>query len=233
MNGDKEKSAGLDRNKDGSGSGNDMVGNRQLIFDAVVKGNRKNIISFVEKELADGTLPEALIEQVLIPAINEVGRLYDRQIYFLPQLISGAEAMKTAIDYLEPKLTKEQGVSKGTVIIATVSGDIHDIGKNLVSLMLKNYGFRVIDLGKDVPSEKIIQTAKEENADIIALSALMTTTMVEMKHVVELAKKAGIKTKIIIGGAVITESYAEEIGADGYSSDAQSAVALVKKLLGV
>jgi Methionine synthase I, cobalamin-binding domain len=206
--------------------------NKQAIFEAVVKGNRKNIIALVEKELESGSEPDALIEQVLIPAINEVGSLYDKQIYFLPQLISGAETMKTAIDYLEPKLKKEEGSSKGTIVIATVAGDIHDIGKNLVTLMLKNYGFRVIDLGKDVPSEKIIQTAKEENADIIALSALMTTTMVEMKHVIELAKEAKLRAKIMIGGAVITESYADEIGADGYSEDAQSAVAMVQRFLG-
>lgn len=205
--------------------------NKQAIFDAVVKGNKKNILSYIDKELADNTPPDAMIEQILIPAINEVGRLYDKQIYFLPQLIAGAEAMKTAIDYLEPKLEKKQGSSRGTVVIATVSGDIHDIGKNLVALMLKNYGFRVIDLGKDVSSDKIIQTAKDQNADIIALSALMTTTMVEMKHVVEMAKEAGVKSKIIIGGAVITDSYADEIGADGYSSDAQSAVELVKRLM--
>jgi len=202
------------------------------IFEAVVKGKKKDILFLVEKELMRGTNPGNLIDQILIPAINEVGRLYDTQIYFLPQLIAGAEAMKIAIDYLEPRLKKdEQGKAKGTVIIATVMGDIHDIGKNLVSLMLKNYGYRVIDLGKNVPSDIIIQTAKDEAADIIALSALMTTTMVEMKRVVKLAKEQGLKTKIIIGGAVITESYVIEIGADGYSEDAQSAVRLVEHLM--
>lgn len=206
--------------------------NQKELFQAVVKGNKKIIISLVQKELEHQTSPQEMIEQILIPAVNEVGRLYDRQIYFLPQLIAGAETMKLAIDYLEPLLQKEGiGKSKGTVVIATVSGDIHDIGKNLVSLMLKNYGFRVIDLGKDVPSKKIIQTAMDEKADIIALSALMTTTMVEMKHVIELAKENDVKAKIIIGGAVITDSYALEIGADGYSEDAQSAVTLVNKIL--
>jgi len=205
--------------------------NKQVVFQAVVKGNKKNIIALVDKVLEDGTTPDSLIDETLIPAINEVGRLYDKQIYFLPQLITGAETMKTAIDYLEPMLQKgDESKSRSTVVIATVAGDIHDIGKNLVTLMLKNYGFRVIDLGKDVPTEKIIQTALEENADVIALSALMTTTMVEMKNVVKLAKERGVKAKIIIGGAVVTESYKEEIGADGYSEDAQSAVALVKKL---
>lgn len=201
------------------------------IYQAVVKGNKKNIVDLLDKVLDKGGKPGDLIDQVLIPAINEVGRLYDSQRYFLPQLISGAEAMKTAIDYLEPLLQKgEDKKSKVSVVIATVAGDIHDIGKNLVTLMLKNYGFRVIDLGKDVATEKIIQTAKEEDADIIALSALMTTTMMEMKNVVKQAKEAGLRAKIIIGGAVVTESFAEEIGADGYAQDAQSAVTLVKRL---
>lgn len=206
----------------------------QAVYQAVVKGNKKNIISLVEEALEKGQIsPKKLIEQVLIPAINEVGSLYERQIYFLPQLIAGAETMKLAIDYLEPKLQEGgKAEDKGTVVIATVSGDIHDIGKNLVALMLKNYGYRVIDLGKDVPTEKILRTAKEENADIIGLSALMTTTMVEMKRVVELAKEMGVTSKIIIGGAVVTQSYADEIHADGYSEDAQSAVELVKRLTG-
>lgn len=206
---------------------------KKEIFEAVVKGRKKIIIEVVEKELALGTKPNIIIENTLIPAINEVGRLFDKQIYFLPQLISGAETMKTAIDYLEPKIEKKESVAKGTIVIATVAGDIHDIGKNLVVLMLKNYGYRVIDLGKDVPSEKIIQTAKEENADIIGLSALMTTTMVEMRRVVELAQEAGIAAKIMVGGAVITESYADEIGADGYSEDAQSAVELVRRFMSI
>ena len=142
--------------------------------------------------------------------------------------------MKTAIDFLEPLLKEGKDESKlGTIVIATVAGDIHDIGKNLVALMLKNYGFDVIDLGKDVPSEKIIEVAKEHDADIIGLSALMTTTMMEMKNVVQLKNDAGIRAKVIIGGAVITPSFAEEIGADGYSTDAQDAVRLVKELLGL
>ncbi len=204
---------------------------QRRIYQAVVKGNKRDIVALVKKELDDSISPDTLIEQVLIPAINEVGRLYDSQRYFLPQLIAGAEAMKTAIDYLEPLLQKEESSKVScTVVIATVAGDIHDIGKNLVTLMLKNYGFRVIDLGKDVPTEVILRTAKEENADIIALSALMTTTMVEMKNVVQLAREQGVKAKIIIGGAVVTESYKEEIGADGYSSDAGSAVTLVREL---
>lgn len=206
---------------------------RRAIFEAVLKGNKKDIIKLVEDELTKSNSPGDIIDDILIPAINEVGRLFDSQKYFLPQLMSGAETMKLAIDYLEPMLMDDKGriKNRGTVIIATVSGDIHDIGKNLVALMLKNYGYRVIDLGKDVSTDLIIKTAMKESADIIALSALMTTTMVEMKNVVKKAKEAGLETKVIIGGAVITEHYSNEIGADGYSPDAGSAVELVRRLI--
>ena len=143
--------------------------------------------------------------------------------------------MKLSIGYLEPllKAGADSGKKLPTIVIATVHGDIHDIGKNLVALMLKNYGFDVIDLGKDVPREEIIRVAKEKNASIIALSALMTTTMKEMKNVVDLAHKEGLDSKIIIGGAVVTQDYADEIGADGYSSDAADAVRVVKQLLNI
>ena len=139
--------------------------------------------------------------------------------------------MKNAIEVLEPLLLQETDAKDmPTVIIATVEGDIHDIGKNLVALMLKNYGFKVIDLGKDVSKERIIRAAKEHNAQIIALSALMTTTMQRMRDVIEFVKSEGIPSKVMIGGAVITQEYAEEIGADGYSKDAADAVKLAKRL---
>lgn len=202
------------------------------IFEAVVKGNRKHIVEYVKEAMKEGKSPSEILDTLLIPAINHVGDLFDKQIYFLPQLIASAETMKTAVDYLEPLLKEGKEETKlGTIVIATVAGDIHDIGKNLVALMLKNYGFDVIDLGKDVPSEHIIQVAKEKKADIIALSALMTTTMMEMKKVIELKNALGLEVKVMIGGAVITQSFADEIGADGYSMDAQDAVRLVKSLL--
>ena len=161
-----------------------------------------------------------------------MGELFDKGKYFLPQLIASAEAMKLAIEYLEPFLTKGQAAEEmPVVVIATVQGDIHDIGKNLVALMLKNYGFQVIDLGKDVPREVIIEEAVSRNAQIIALSALMTTTMQEMKKVVDYAREKKISAKIMIGGAVITEDYAREIGADGYSKDAAEALRVAKQLL--
>lgn len=202
------------------------------IYQGVLKGNKKDIIKLVKEELDKNIAAADIIDKMLIPAINEVGRLFEIQKYFLPQLISSAETMKLAIDYLEPMLISTKSVkNQETIVIATVAGDIHDIGKNLVALMLKNYGYRVIDLGKDVPTDKIIDTAIKESADIIALSALMTTTMVEMEKVVEKVREKGLKAKVIIGGAVITEHYAKEIKADGYSPDAGAAVELVKRLL--
>lgn len=202
------------------------------IYEAVIQGNRNNIVELVKGEIEKGTKPSDVVDHFLIPGINEVGNLFEKQIYFLPQLISSAETMKAGIEYLEPLLEQGEGNKKaGTIVIATVSGDIHDIGKNLVVLMLKNYGFDVIDLGKDVPTEQIIHTAKEKDADIIALSALMTTTMIEMKTVVRRAKEEGLRAKIIIGGAVITKSYAAEIGADGYAKDAGDTVKVAKELI--
>ena len=203
------------------------------LFTAVVKGKEGQVLELVKKELERGEPPAAIIDSCLIPAINHVGELFEKGTYFLPQLIASAETMEKAIDYLEPMLAKERGSEKlDTVVMATVKGDIHDIGKNLVVLMLKNYGYEVIDLGKDVESQKILDTAKKEKASVIGLSALMTTTMTEMKHLVEMAKEQDCEAKIIIGGAVVTESYAQEIGADGYSKDAREAVKLVNRLLG-
>ncbi|MCR5587489.1 MAG: homocysteine S-methyltransferase family protein [Lachnospiraceae bacterium] len=204
------------------------------IYAAVVKGKKDAAVELTKKETEkDGFNPKDILDNSLIPAITQVGALYEKQIYYLPQLISAAEAMSSAVEILEPFLGGDgAGDSKGTVVIATVEHDIHDIGKNLVALMLKNYGFNVIDLGKDVPAEDIIKTAKEENADIIGLSALMTTTMMEMKKVVDLVHAEGLNCKVMIGGACITESFAKEIGADGYSEDAQEAVKVAENLMG-
>lgn len=204
-----------------------------VVYEDVLKGNRKKIVEHVKEAMEQGESCSNILNQMLIPAINEVGGLFDRQIYFLPQLIASAEAMKKAIEYLEPFLQQQaEGEIKPAIVIATVEGDIHDIGKNLVALMLKNYGYRVIDLGKDVSKEEIVRTAMKESASVIALSALMTTTMQEMRNVIEYAKEQGCQAKVIIGGAVITQGYADEIGADGYSKDAAEAVKLVERLLG-
>lgn len=199
---------------------------------AVLKGNRNGIVKITNEALESGEKPVELLNQVLLPAINLVGEYFDQGKYFLPQLIASAEAMKNSIEVLEPLLqTGNSGEEMPVVVIATVEGDIHDIGKNLVALMLKNHGFHVIDLGKDVPQAKILETAKEHHAEFIALSALMTTTMQRMREIVAAAKQEGITAKIIIGGAVITQEYADEIGADGYSKDAAEAVKLAKSLM--
>lgn len=206
---------------------------KSQVFEAVLKGSRGSILKEVDAALAEGIKPSSIIDEHLIPAINEVGNLFDQKIYFLPQLISSAQTMEQAIAYLEPMLEQDKNKEqKATIIMATVEGDIHDIGKNLVVLMLKNYGYHVIDLGKDVAAERILKAALEENAQIIGLSALMTTTMMRMKDVVELAQEKGYQGKIIVGGAAITPSFAEEIGADGYSTDAADCVKLVGRLLG-
>lgn len=204
------------------------------IYKAVLKGNKNSIVDLVKKAVADGLKPEQIINDYLISAINEVGELFNEKKYFLPQLIGSANAMKMAIDYLEPLMEKkDSGENMPTLVIATVEGDIHDIGKNLVVLMLKNYGYNVIDMGKDVPCEDIVDRAIAEDAAIIGLSALMTTTMMRMKDVVNICKEKGCKSKVIIGGACITQSFADEIGADGYSKDAAECVKLVERLLGI
>lgn len=204
----------------------------EKIFDAVMKGSQGSIINLVKEGLDAGIVPDDIIQKHLITAIQKVGVLFEEKKYYLPQLIASAETMEKAITYLEPMLIKDDAEEKATIIMATVEGDIHDIGKNLVVLMLKNYGYRVIDLGKDVSAECIVETAIKEHAAIIGLSALMTTTMMRMRDVVELVQEKHCGSKVIIGGAVTTQSFADEIGADGYSRDAAEAVHLVERLLG-
>lgn len=207
---------------------------RTCLKNAVLKGNRKGIQKITKDALEQGEDAKALLDEVLLPAINLVGDYFDQGTYFLPQLISSAEAMKLSIEVLEEKLNiSKENENMPTIVFATVEGDIHDIGKNLVVLMLKNYGFRVIDLGKNVKKEVIVQAAMENNAALIGLSALMTTTMQRMREVIQYAKAQNCPAKIMIGGAVITQSYADEIGADGYSTDAADAVRLAKKLLNI
>ncbi len=223
---------GVSPNAIGAWAGGEaLIDEKSPVYVAVLKGNKNTVVDEVKRLLKTGLSPEVVVSDHLIAAINEVGALFDRKKYFLPQLISSANTMKLAIEYLEPMLERESAEEKATIVMATVEGDIHDIGKNLVVLMLKNYGYRVIDMGKDVPAASIVETAVREQAKIIGLSALMTTTMMRMKDVVELVKEKGAACKVIIGGAAITESFAEEIGADGYSKDAAECVKLVERLL--
>ncbi len=199
---------------------------------AVLEGNREDIADLVEKALTAGQEPRKIVDDLLIPAIVQVGELFDRKIYFLPQLIASAETMKKALAVLEPRLQSE-GIpekAKGTIVMATVQGDIHDIGKNIVVLMLKNHGYEVLDLGKDVPTETILEIIRTKSPDVVGLSALMTTTMVSMKTAIEEARKEGLACPFLIGGAVVTRSYADAIGAS-YARDGVEAVRVVEQLL--
>ena len=220
--------------KEGNDTAIEESGYVSKLKEAVLKGNRSGIAKLTKEALNAGEDAQKLLNQALLPAINLVGDYFEQKKYFLPQLIAGAEAMNLSIEVLEEKLLSgEAQENMPVVVIATVEGDIHDIGKNLVALMLKNYGFEVIDLGKDVSKETIVACAKEHDADIIALSALMTTTMQRMKDVVELVRAEGLRAKVMIGGAVTTPEYAQEISADGYSKDAAEAVKVAKRLLGL
>ncbi|MDX9715094.1 MAG: homocysteine S-methyltransferase family protein [Dissulfurispiraceae bacterium] len=224
----------------GKQSGNEETSKKQklrtpieLVFDAVVTGDEEGIEQVIRNALDKGESAKTLVDDSLIPAINLVGDKFDRKEYFLPQLITCADTMRKGFTVLQPILDATGGATgrKGPkVVLATVQGDIHDIGKNIVALMLKNYNFDVIDLGKDVGAEDIIRAVKHHGADIIGLSALMTTTMVEMKKVINLARAAGLtQVRFMIGGAVIDQKYADEIGANGYASDAIGAVRLAQK----
>lgn len=205
----------------------------KTIVDAILTGKKKTIISLIEKELKQGKNPEQIINNMIIPALGKVGDLYEQRVYFLPQLIYSAEAAHTAFDYLEEKFFSDTDVSKekSKVVIATVKGDIHDIGKNLVAMLLKNHGFAVTDLGKDIPSEAIVDKAEEIDADIIGLSALITTTAKEMENVIKLAKERNIRAKVMVGGAVVSEEYSKSIGADAYAADAAGAVKKAQMLV--
>ena len=190
------------------------------------------MVALINAQLHGGVSPEIIISDMLIPALQKVGDLYEARVYFLPQLIYSAEAANIAFDYLEKKMGPSGSAEyKKKVVIATVRGDIHDIGKNLVAMLLRNHGFAVTDLGKDVPSNLIVDTAAEQDADIIGLSALITTTAKEMEGIIALVKQRGLRARVMVGGAVITEEYAASIGADAYAADAAGAVKAAAKLV--
>jgi len=203
------------------------------LYDAILTGNFKVSKEITQQALAAGADPQAMVQQYMIPAMDEVGRRYEANEYFVPELLISARAMKASLEFIRPLLAAKGAQPAGRVVIGTVKGDLHDIGKNLVAAMLEGAGFEVIDLGVDVTPEKFINALNEKNAGLVAMSALLTTTMNSMKTTVEAIKAAGVrnKVKIMIGGAPVTEKYAEEIGADGYSTNANGAVALARKLV--
>ncbi|MGZ6275568.1 MAG: homocysteine S-methyltransferase family protein, partial [Syntrophales bacterium] len=204
----------------------------QDIYGAVLEGNRDNIVNLVDIALASGISPSRLVDDIMIPAINRAGELFDQRKYFLPQLIASAEAMKAALARVEPRLKheKKSRLGKGVIVIATVKGDIHDIGKNIISLMLKNHGYSIIDLGKDVPAKAVIESMRRSKPDVVGLSALMTTTMVNMEEAIGLARANGYLCPFIVGGAVVTKAYAASIGA-AYAKDGVEAVRVVEQLI--
>lgn len=216
--------------KDGQGGGQGLASFSPM-GQAVIEGKSSEIVKLVQKAVDDGLEPFAIVNDHLIPAITEVGVKYEKKEYFLPQLIRSAETMQKAFKLLRPLLEEDQRSGERPVIVmATVEGDIHDIGKNIVSLMLGNHGFDVKDLGKDVPAEKIVDAAMEHGAGLIGLSALMTTTMVRMEDTLALIKDRGLHIKVLVGGAVVTDAFAQSIGAH-YSKDAVEAVRVAKKLI--
>jgi corrinoid protein of di/trimethylamine methyltransferase len=196
-------------------------------------GNAKKAEEVTQAALEANVDPSELLSKYMIPAMDEVGKRFECNEYFVPELLIAARAMKTSLKLLTPRLVDAGARSAGRVVIGTVQGDLHDIGKNLVASMLEGGGFQVIDLGVDVPADKFIEAAKEKEGTVLALSALLTTTMTQMRAVVQALEAAGIRknTKVMIGGAPITQQYADEIGADGYSDNASGAVALARKIV--
>jgi len=205
----------------------------QKLYDAVLNGDQKTAVAVTQEALAEGIAPLELITKYMIPAMDEVGRRFECEEYFVPELLLSARAMKGALELLRPLLAASGAQPAGRVVIGTVKGDLHDIGKNLVASMLEGGGFEVIDLGADVAPEKFIQAVREKNAQIVALSALLTVTMPAMRKTIDALREAGVreKVKVMVGGAPVTPQFAREIGADGYGENATAAVALARQFV--
>ncbi|HOW67909.1 MAG TPA: corrinoid protein [Candidatus Paceibacterota bacterium] len=203
----------------------------KLLYTAVLEGDAPTAKSITEEALQAGVNPQTLVSEYMIPAMDEAGRRFECNDYFVPELLIAARAMKGSLELIRPLLAQQGAQPTGRVVIGTVKGDLHDIGKNLVAAMLEGGGFEVVDLGVDVSPEKFVAAVHEKNANLVALSALLTTTMPSMKATIEALKQAGVrdKVKVMVGGAPVTQKFADEIGADGYSDNAASAVALARK----
>jgi 5-methyltetrahydrofolate--homocysteine methyltransferase len=204
------------------------------IYDGVMSGNAGEVPVKVKAALEAGLPPATILNEGMIAAMNTVGKLFEEGEFFVPEMLISARAMQAGLAVLKPHLALADVKAAGRVVAGTVKGDLHDIGKNLVCMLLEGAGFEVIDLGTDVAPEKFVEVIKEGKADLIALSALLTTTMPNMRATIEALKAAGVreKAKVMIGGAPVTQTYADQIGADGYAPDASRAVALAKSLMG-
>lgn len=200
------------------------------IAEALIAGNAGKVKELVKAAIDEGVGPQKILDQGLIAGMEVVGVRFKNCEIYVPEVLVSARAMNAGMELLEPLLAKSGAKPRGIFVIGTVKGDLHDIGKNLVAMMMKGAGWKVVDLGVDVDAEKFVSSALESDADVIGLSALLTTTMVNMKGVIELAKNKDCKAKIVVGGAPLTQNYANEIGADGYAPDAATAVEVVSAL---
>ena len=204
----------------------------QKIYDAIVEGDHQTAFDITKQALHDGVDPNVIVKEYLIPSMDEVGRRFECNEYYVPELLIAARAMKKTLHLINPILAHHGGESKGRVVIGTVKGDVHDIGKNLVGAMLEGAGFEIIDLGIDVSPDAFLFAVREKKPAFVALSALLTTTMPSMKKIIETLEKQGLRenVKILVGGAPVNQRYADEIGADGYGKSASEAVTVARKL---
>ena len=207
----------------------------QQIYERVIGGDAPGVKELVQQAVDEGVPPSEIISHYLIPAMTEVGARFERGEFYIPEMLIAARAMKTGLSVLKPLLVEGELETAGQVVIGTVKGDLHDIGKNLVCMMLEGAGFEVTDLGVNVDPEKFVKAVREHKPDIAGMSALLTTTMPAMKSTIEALVEAGLrdKVKVLVGGAPLTQAYADQIGADGYAPDAASAVRKAKELLGI
>ena len=204
----------------------------KALAEALIRGDRNGVIKLTQQALDEGVPPEKVLGEGLVAGMDVIGKRFKANEIYVPEVLIAARAMKAGMELLQPQLTAAGIEPIGTVVLGTVKGDLHDIGKNLVGMMLQGAGLKVVDAGTDVGPDQFVDLARSSNAKVIAMSALLTTTMEQMGAVVQQAKSSGLQVKTIIGGAPVTQSFADEIGADGYAADAASAVDIVKQLLG-
>ena len=203
----------------------------KALCDAVIKGDQATTVEITQAAIDEGANPETILNEGLIAGMDVVGQRFSKNEIYIPEMLIAARAMKSAMEILEPELTKAGVEPIGKCMIGTVQGDLHDIGKNLVALMLKGAGFDVVDIGVDVPVEKFVDQVKESGVSLVGMSALLTTTMPALEKTLEAIKSQGLNVKVMIGGAPVTQAYADKIGADGYAADAALAVDVAKKLI--
>ena len=205
----------------------------EALAEALIRGDRDKVVDLTKEALSEGVGPKEILENGLIAGMSVVGRRFKANEVYVPEVLIAARAMHGGMDVLQPELVKAGVEPIGTVVLGTVKGDLHDIGKNLVSMMLTGGGLKVIDIGIDASPEQFVEACQSADVQVCAMSALLTTTMPQMAGIVKALKDAGVQVKTIIGGAPVTQSYADEIGADGYAADAASAVDVTKELMGV